>query len=191
MFHFNFNLVIFQIVNEAKENELLKKSLQYDKLKVKENNNDNKALNVNKRIKIDSDSFHQTPQRSRCSRSFRRPAPLPLSGQETYHGLPQPEPPTGPITGMGSESYLAEDDTISLAREKENYYHYTYNSDKALFRCNLCGDKFTDNCNLLNHLKTNHMAVLRALKAQFSCAKCPAEFFNKAFLLKHSLTHFT
>ena len=191
MFHFNFNLVIFQIVNEAKENELLKKSLQYDKLKVKENNNDNKALNVNKRIKIDSDSFHQTPQRSRCSRSFRRPAPLPLSGQETYHGLPQPEPPTGPITGMGSESYLAEDDTISLAREKENYYHYTYNSDKALFRCNLCGDKFTDNSNLLHHLKTNHMAVSRALKAQFSCAKCPAKFFKNAFLLKHSLTHST
>ena len=159
----------------------------YDKIKVKES----KDIFENKRIKVENqyDLFPHTPQRSKNSKSFRRPAPLPLSGLETYHGLPQPEPPTGPITGMGSESYLAEDDNISLAREKENYYHYTYNSDKALFRCNLCGDKFTDNSNLLHHLKTNHMAVIRALKAQFSCAKCPAKFFKNAFLLKHSLTH--
>ena len=56
MFNFNFNLVIFQIVNEAKENELLKKSLQYDKLKVKENNNDNKA-HSEKAKKIDFMQF--------------------------------------------------------------------------------------------------------------------------------------
>ena len=119
--------------------------------------------------------------------NFRRP--LPLSGLETYHGVPQPEPPSVSISGLGSESFLVEDDTTSLATEMENYYHYSYNSDKALFRCNLCGDKFTDNSNLLLHLKTNHMAVSRALKAQFSCAKCPAKFFKNAFLLKHSLTH--
>jgi len=172
----------------AKENGV-KKSLNYDKLKVKENNNTINTLNDNKRLKIDSDSYHQTPQRTQSSRSFRRPVPLPLSDQKTYQGLPQPEPPSGIITGMESDSYHAEDNVNTLTKEKENYYHFTYNSDKALFRCNLCGDKFIDNSNLLHHLKTNHMAVSRALKAQFSCAKCPAKFFKNAFLLKHSLTH--
>ena len=161
----------------------------YDKIKV----NESKVLSETKRIKIENQSYHDsfphTPQRSQNSKCFRRPTPLPLYGLDTYHGLPQPEPPASPITGMESESYLEEDDTISLTTEKENYYHYTYNSDKALFRCNLCGDIFADNSNLLHHLKTNHMAVSRALKAQFSCAKCPAKFFKNAFLLKHSLTH--
>ena len=73
--------------------------------------------------------------------------------------------------------------------DTDSFYSYTYNNDKALFRCNLCGDKFTQNSNLLVHLKTNHMAVSRALKAQFSCAKCPAKFFKNDFLLKHSLIH--
>ena len=60
---------------------------------------------------------------------------------------------------------------------------------KVILRCNLCGDRFVQNSNLLVHLKTNHMAVSRALKAQFSCAKCPAKFFKNDFLLKHSLVH--
>ena len=59
----------------------------------------------------------------------------------------------------------------------------------ALFRCNLCGERFVQNSRLVAHLKSQHMAVSRALKAQFSCARCPAKFFKNDFLLKHSLTH--
>ena len=180
---------MFQVQASVKGKIILKNNKLYDKIKV----NDFNDLTQNKSCRQENQygPFPHTPKRIKHSKCFRRPVPLPLSGLDTYHGLPQPEPPTSPITGMGSESYLAEEDSISIAREKEECYHYTYNSDKALFRCNLCGDKFTDNNNLLNHLKTNHMAVLRALKAQFSCAKCPAKFFKNAFLLKHSLTHFT
>ena len=171
------------------ENGLIKQSLQHEKIKVKERYSNNKFPNVNKRIKMDSDnSLNKPPQRSKSSISFRRQVPLPLSSHETYHGLPQPEPPPVSVHGLESESCQA-DDNNKLAREEENYYHYTDNSDQALFRCNLCGDRFTENDNLLQHLKTNHMAVSRALKAQFSCAKCPAKFFKNAFLLKHSLTH--
>ena len=154
-----------------------------DKVKRKENQN------INKRLKIDCDAIKATPQKSQYSKTFRRLAPLPPDGIETYHGLPQPEPPTVPITGSDMAHEVEDEDTISLTREKENYSHYTYYSDKALFKCNLCGDKFTDNSNLLLHLKTKHMAVSRALKAQFSCAKCPAKFFKNEFMLKHSLTH--
>lgn len=166
---------------------LLRNNQLYDTIKVKEMTDLNDVRRV--RAKNLYESFPHTPQRTKNSKCFRRPAPLPLSGLETYHGVPQPEPPSISITGLGSESYMGEEDSISLEREKENYYHYTYNSDKALFRCNLCANTFTDNSNLLQHLKTNHMAVSRALKAQFSCARCPAKFFKNAFLLKHSLTH--
>ena len=161
----------------------MKNNKLYEKIKVKDFNGLTK--NKSERLENQYESFLHTPKRSKHSKSFRRPAPLPLSGLETYHGLPQPEPPTATITGMGSESYLVEEESVI-----QEYYHHTYISDKALFRCNLCGDKFTDNSNLLLHLKTNHMAVTRALKAQFSCAKCLAKFFKNAFLLKHCLTHF-
>ena len=166
---------------------MLRNNQPYETINVRENSGFDEVRRV--KTKNLYESFSQTPQRTKNSKCFRRPLPLPLSGLETYHGVPQPEPPSVSITGLGSESFLGEDDTTSLATERENYYHYSYNSDKALFRCNLCGDKFTDNSSLLLHLKTNHMAVSRALKAQFSCARCPAKFFKNAFLLKHSLTH--
>ena len=131
----------------------------------------------------DRNKYSNTPQRTEKSKCFRRPHPLPLSGLETYHGLPQPEPPLTPITGFPSE------DSVSLSSDSEDYYHYTYASNKAFFGCNLCGDKFLDNPQLLKHLKSHHMAVTRALKAQYSCGKCPAKFFKNAFLLKHIETH--
>ena len=49
--------------------------------------------------------------------------------------------------------------------------------------------RFAVNDLLLSHLKNDHMAVSRVLKPQYSCAKCPANFFKNAFLLKHSLIH--
>ena len=174
---------MFQVQASVKGKIILKNNKLYDKIKV----NDFNDLTQHKSCRQENQygPFPHTPKRTKHSKCFRHPAPLPLSGLETYYGLPQPEPPTGPITEIVSEPYMAEDINIS-----QDYYHYTYNSDKALFRCNLCGDKFTDNNNLLLHLKTNHMAVTRALKAQFSCARCPAKFFKIAFLMKHSLTHF-
>ena len=118
---------MFQIQGQDKGKTILKNNKLYEKIKV---NNFN-YLNQNKsgRLENQYEPFPHTPQRTKRSKCFRRPAPLPLSGLETYHGLPQPEPPTGPITGMGSESYLAEDDSIC-----QEYYHYIYNSAKALFR---------------------------------------------------------
>ena len=58
-----------------------------------------------------------------------------------------------------------------------------------LFRCNLCGERFSENSVLLNHLKQRHLAVSRALKPQYSCGQCPARFFKNSFLVKHSSTH--
>ena len=49
--------------------------------------------------------------------------------------------------------------------------------------------RYAANEDLLAHLKQEHMAVSRVLKPQYSCARCPANFFKNAFLLKHSLTH--
>ena len=49
--------------------------------------------------------------------------------------------------------------------------------------------RYAANEALLVHLKQEHMAVSRVLKPQYSCARCPANFFKNAFLLKHSLTH--
>lgn len=96
-----------------------------------------------------------TPQRSQHSRSFKRSGPRVVG--ETYQGEPQhpgrlladthppgiaqPEPPANPITGMGSESHLLEEDHSPSFKvmEKENYLHYS--SAHLLFRCNLCGDR--------------------------------------------------
>lgn len=130
-----------------------------------------------------------TPHKTQQYRSFRRAGPRVIG--ETYQGIAQPEPPPNPITGLGSESCLLETETEDVEtlklREKENYHHYT--SAHLLFRCNLCGDRFDANPDLLSHLKQEHMAVSRVLKPQYSCAKCPANFFKNAFLLKHSLIH--
>ena len=146
----------------------------------------------------------QTPQRSQHTRSFKRAT---WKVGETYQGIAQPEPPPLPITGRGSESHLAEEtleSSYSKAMEKENYLHYS--SAHLLFRCNLCGERwslhssntfchsfytfrYAANEALLVHLKQEHMAVSRVLKPQYSCARCPANFFKNAFLLKHSLTH--
>ena len=38
-----------------------------------------------------------------------------MTGLETYQGLPQPEPPSLPITGLGSETNLLEPDLLSLS----------------------------------------------------------------------------
>lgn len=57
----------------------------------------------------------RTPQRCRQTRSFRREGGARLTGLETYQGLPQPEPPSLPITGIGSESDLLEPDGLSLS----------------------------------------------------------------------------
>ena len=128
-------------------------------------------------------TFPRTPQRTKNSKCFRRRIPLPLSGQETYHGLPQPEPPKSPISG------LEADDSVSRISDIEDYHHFAYASTKACFRCNLCGESFPENHQLLTHLKFQHKAVARALKAQYSCGKCPAKFFKNAFLLKHVEMH--
>ena len=128
-------------------------------------------------------TFPRTPQRIKNSKFFPESNPLQLSGLETYHRLPQPEPPQSPITGLDS------DDSVSHFSDSEEYIHFIYATTKACFRCNLCGESFPENHQLLTHLKLQHMAVARALKAQYSCGKCPAKFFKNAFLLKHMEMH--
>ena len=77
-----------------------------------------------------------TPQRSQHSRSFKRAGPRVVG--ETYQGecppscssltlppgIAQPEPPANPITGMGSESHLLEEDHSPSFKvmEKENNF---------------------------------------------------------------------
>ena len=68
-------------------------------------------------------------------------APPSCSSLTLPPGIAQPEPPANPITGMGSESHLLEEDHSPSFKvmEKENYLHYS--SAHLLFRCNLCGER--------------------------------------------------
>ena len=132
----------------------------------------------------DQNTFHRTPQqRTKNSKFLPGKNPLQLSGLETYHRLPQPEPPKSPMSGLDS------DDSVSHFSDSEEYFHFLYATTKASFRCNLCGESFPENYQLLTHLKLQHLAMVRALKAQYSCGKCPAKFFKNAFLIKHIKTH--
>ena len=98
-----------------RQNAFLRNNQLYETIKVRENS----CLDEVRRANPNNlyESFSQTPQRTKNSKCFRRPLPLPLSGLETYHGVPQPEPPSVSISGLGSESFLGEDDTTSLAIE--------------------------------------------------------------------------
>ena len=113
-------------------------------------------------------------QYSRCSR---------ISQPAMFAGIGQPEPPSGPGPVLDTSAFLVEEEGGC----RENYLHYS--THHLLYRCNLCGERFDVNDLLLSHLKNDHMAVSRVLKPQYSCAKCPANFFKNAFLLKHSLIH--
>lgn len=117
----------------------------------------------------------------RPAKCYRRPIPLPVDELETYRGQPQPQPPSNPITGL---TLLEEEEDFSYTDTRDKH-----STGDTLFRCNLCRKGFVLNEKLLNHLKSDHMKVSRALKPQYGCGQCPASFFNNSFLLKHSVSH--
>ena len=81
----------------------------------KTDNSDPHRSRRNSFTEIQDRKRDRTPQRCRQTRSFRREGGARLTGLETYQGLPQPEPPSLPITGIGSESNLLEPDGLSLS----------------------------------------------------------------------------
>lgn len=51
------------------------------------------------------------------------------------------------------------------------------------FPCHLCPKTFTNNSNLLRHVRGSHQAI------QYPCSRCPSSFTKKASLLEHEKMH--